>query len=557
MRMLRHDRLPEGVPAMTERLLNDLDVLAETSPDAVALIDANADTMRRTSWYELQVRYRALAADLRQRGVVAGGAVAVWLPNWSDAIVWQLAAAHLGAHVVGVNTRYNVREVAHVLRAARPSIIAVAHGFRGLDFLPRLREAAAVSLEKPAVAVISGPHGGGAVSVRDYDLGMGAWAPSMTAPSEVARADLGDQAKLMVAFTTSGSTGDAKLAGHWASAVRQHARADAAALALARGDVAVCILPLSGVFGFNLAYAALAVGATCLLEETFDERVILEHIAACGGTHMAGGDDMLARLLDAWVSQPTKVDSLRWVGVADFIGRSEEVARWGRDHAGAWVTGVYGSSEIMALAMSWPPDTDFPEPWRGGGQPIPGLQVRIWDRETASPARRGVPGELQFRGTSVVNEYLGDPSALQSSLTPDDWFSSGDLGVQVRDNAYTYVCRMEEVLRLSGFLVHPGEIEERLSSHPAVELAKVVGVTDSDGHSVPIAFVTQVAGREVSARELIDWCASAIAKYKVPRIVHLVADLPTTAGTNGSKIRIRDLRDLAQRKWDEEAARRR
>lgn len=296
---------------MMERLLDDLDVLAETCPDAVALIDARADTMRRTTWYELQVRYRALAADLRQRGVVAGRAVAVWLPNWSDAIVWQLAAAHLGAHVVGINTRYNVREVAHVLRAARPSIVAVAHGFRGLDFLPRLREAAAVSLEKPAVAVISGPHGGGAVSVRDYDLGMGAWAPSMTAPSEVARADLGDQAKLMVAFTTSGSTGDAKLAGHWASAVRQHARADAAALDLAPGDVAVCILPLSGVFGFNLAYAALAVGATCLLEETFDERVILEHIAACGGTHMAGGDDMLARLLDAWVSQPTKIDTLQ------------------------------------------------------------------------------------------------------------------------------------------------------------------------------------------------------------------------------------------------------
>jgi acyl-CoA synthetase (AMP-forming)/AMP-acid ligase II len=79
-----------GVPAMMERLLDDLDVLAETSPDAVALIDARADTMRRTTWYELQVRYRALAADLRQRGVVAGGAVAVWLPNWSDAIVWQL-----------------------------------------------------------------------------------------------------------------------------------------------------------------------------------------------------------------------------------------------------------------------------------------------------------------------------------------------------------------------------------------------------------------------------------------------------------------------------------
>jgi fatty-acyl-CoA synthase len=116
---------------------------------------------------------------------------------------------------------------------------------------------------------------------------------------------------------------------------------------------------------------------------------------------------------------------------------------------------------------------------------------------------------------------------------------------------------MEEILRLSGFLVRPGEIEERLSSHPAVELAKVVGITDSDGHSMPIAFVTQVAGREVSAGELIDWCASAIAKYKVPRVVHLVRDLPTTAGTNGSKIRTKDLRDLAQREWDEEAARRR
>ena len=70
------------------------------------------------------------------------------------------------------------------------------------------------------------------------------------------------------------------------------------------------------------------------------------------------------------------------------------------------------------------------------------------------------------------NEYLGDPSALPSGLTPDGWFSSGDLGVQVGEDAYTYVCRLEEVLRLSGFLVHPGEIEERLSCHPAVELQR-------------------------------------------------------------------------------------
>src|SRR5262249_45365620 len=110
-----------------------LRTLVAERPDAPILLDANADDARVTDRRALWRRIVTLRRDLEQHGVGDGACVAVWLPNWSDVIVWQFASISLGAHVIGVNTRYNVEEVAHILTLARPAVVAVAHDFVGLD----------------------------------------------------------------------------------------------------------------------------------------------------------------------------------------------------------------------------------------------------------------------------------------------------------------------------------------------------------------------------------------------------------------------------------------
>lgn len=528
---------PGPVPADLPDLLGRL---ARRDPDAVVVRERAASGLVTTTRGELWRRVRALAEELREHGLAAGDAVAVWLPNWSDALVWQCAVAAHGAHVVGINTRYGVEEVTHVLERARPRLVALAHDFHGLDLLGRLRAAVDGSRVVPEVALVPGPGGAVPADPTTSDVGGGAWTPSRTDGPEPGTSDPG---ALAVAFTTSGSTGLPKLAAHTTAGVLAHAVADAAALGLGEGDVVLGALPLSGVFGYNAVLAGLAAGASVLLEPVFDADDVLDDMAAAGVTHLASGDDLVLRLAQAWHARRRDLTAWRWWGVADFQGRSRELAGWLAAEVGTEVAGVYGSSEVFALTATWPIAEPTPARWTGGGRVVdPAIEVRVADPVTEEVLDRGVEGELEFRGPNVVDAYLGSSPDVWSA---DGWFRSGDLGVLVDEGAFVYVCRMGDALRLRGFLVDPAEIEVRLAAHPAVHTAKVVGISGDDGATVAVGFVTLEDGAG-DPGDLRAWCAEVLAPFKVPAAVHVLDEMPTTSGTNGTKIRTQVLAALAR-----------
>ena len=514
--------------------------LARRDPHAVLTRERTPDAeLLATTRGELWARVRGLVVELAEQDVGPGDVVAVWLPNWSDALVWQCAAAARGALVVGINTRYGVEEATHVLARARPVLVALAHDFHGLDLAGRLRDAVAGSGVVPRVALVAGPGRSAPADVTAVDVGAGAWTPRRGDGPEPQPSD---PARLAVAFTTSGSTGLPKLAAHAARGVLAHAVADAAVLGLTEADVVLCALPLSGVYGYNAAVAGLAAGATLLLEPVFDPEDVLDDMAACGVTHVGAGDDLVLRLAQAYRARPRDLATWRWWGVADFQGRSRELAAWLAEEVGTAVTGVYGSSEVFALTAAWPADEPAPGRWSGGGRVVhPDIEVRVADPGTGEVVAPGVEGELEFRGPNVVDAYVGsDPDVF----TADGWFRSGDLGVLVDAGCFVYVCRMGEALRLHGFLVDPAEIEVRLVAHPAVHTAKVVGVDGDDGATVAVGFVVLEPGGE-DPGDLRAWCRDVLAPFKVPAAVHVLEEMPTTSGTNGTKIRAAALREVA------------
>jgi fatty-acyl-CoA synthase len=327
--------------------------------------------------------------------------------------------------------------------------------------------------------------------------------------------------------------------------VLAHAVADAASIGIREGEHVLCALPLSGVFGYNTAMAALAAGAVCVLQPVFAADAVLADMATHRITHVVGGDDLVLRLAEEWQTRPRDLSAWRWWGVADFQGRSRELAAWARDTFGTSTSGVYGSSEVFALTAHWPPDEPEPGRWLGGGRVVhPAIEVRVADPVTEEVLAPGQEGELQFRGPNVVDGYLGGDAAV-TAFTPDGWFRSGDLGVLVDEGAFGYVCRMGDALRLHGFLVDPAEIEMRLAAHPDVTTAKVVGIPAADGATVAVGFVVPAEGRTPDAADLRAWCAEGLAKFKVPEAVHIIDAMPTTSGTNGTKIRAAVLREWA------------
>jgi fatty-acyl-CoA synthase len=537
----------DAIPAASLVSMLQRTVAADSA--AVIAIDAGAGEPRPVTRRELWQRVLALHAELAQRGIAPGNCLAVWLPNWSDSLVWQFAAATLGAHVIGVNTRYNVDEVAHLLDCAQPSVLAIAHDFAGLDLDERLRRAVALShAPRPSVAVVCGPHGTepGARELVRYDVGHGAWVPQAMRSDAAARVrDIPDA--LAVAFTTSGSTGKPKLAAHSSRAVAEHARAAASAGGWTAGDVTLCALPLTGVFAFVPAMATIAAGGTCLLEPSFSPDWIVANMARFGVTHVIGGDDIVARLIDAWKARPCALPRWRRLLLADFNGKATELAAFAEATFGLTASGVYGSSELFALASVWPASVPAPARWRGGGRPVSSaIEVRCADPQTGEVATAGANGELQFRGGNVVDAYLGAPELRARQFTRDGWFRSGDLGVMHGDGSFDYICRMGDALRLKGFLVEPAEIEARIAAHHAVDIVKVVGLKLANGDTAAVAFVLLKAGASATSDELRTWCADTLARHKVPRSVHVIDEMPTTSGVNGIKIRTAELRLWAQ-----------
>lgn len=536
-------------------------------PEAVALVerDPHLDPpgVTRLTYAQLRHEVDTLHRQLADRGLRRGDVVALWLPNWTDLVVWQLALAALGAAALGVNTRYHVHEVAHLLRRARPACVAVPHAFLDLDFAGQLRRAVADVADDrqppptPQVAVVR-PASDGA-DLTAFDVGGGVWSPADFEPrAPAAPADFGPQAPaapadppapddLACVFTTSGSTSAPKLAAHDQHSVVHHSQRVAERFDVRPGDAVLCVLPLSGVFGFTPAFAALAAGAACVLVPVFRPADAVRAMHDHDVTHLVGGDDLFGRLEDAWERDPVPLSSWRRGGIADFVGRTHEILSWAEHHAGARVCGVYGSSELFALTTIWEPDTPIPQRALGGGRLVsPEIEVRVVAEDTGRQLPAGETGELQFRGYNVVREYVGDPVATAAAVTDDGWFRSADLG-RLRDDGegLVYVCRAGDALRLRGFLVNPAEIEEFLASHDDVAVPQVVGVTGSDGADVAVAFVTLRSGAASGEDELMAWCRAHLAPFKVPARVVVVDEFPTTAGTNGTKIQKAVLRQWA------------
>lgn len=558
-------------PAMT--LYSHLQKWVDADPHRTALIDPVPDAAgrddlhhghRRLTVTDLLARAEQFAALLAANNVGEGDCVAVWLPSWADTYAWQFAASARGAHVIGVNTRYNVAEVSHVLSKARPSLLVIAHGFRGIDFLTTAKKAVAESQEQaaaeaghpfvaPTVAVWAVPGAPDEPVAADYDLGSGAVVvptadKAASGNTASARTDAvgSDPDRLSVAFTTSGSTGMPKLAAHRESAVITHSQHVADRVEFGPGDVLVEPLPYSGVFGYSAGMGALFGGAAVLLHPVFDEHSLVSAWDHFGGSHFVGADDMLSRIRRVCEETGQRIDSWKWAGVADFQGMSADIAHWADTEFGTRTVGVYGSSEVFALTSFWPIDTPEELRYSGGGRLVdPAYEYRIADPVSDLPVPESTEGEVQLRGGNVVDAYLGDSGEGKKNFTADGWFQTGDLGRAQGPDSFEYVCRMGDVIRLRGFLVDPAEIELHLITHEEIELVKVVGRSSESGAPEVVAFVQPVPGTNPDPEEIRAYCKERLASFKVPTEVRLIETMPVTAGTNGSKIKAAVLREWA------------
>jgi fatty-acyl-CoA synthase len=175
--------------------------------------------------------------------------------------------------------------------------------------------------------------------------------------------------------------------------------------------------------------------------------------------------------------------------------------------------------------------------------------VRVVHPETGAICKPGEEGELQFRGERVTRGYYKKPEETAAAFTPDGWFCSGDLGIQDGQGHTIFKGRLRETLRISHFMVAPGEIEAFLMSHPDVRQAFVVGVPDPKLNEAPVAYVIAGEGVRLTEEALRAFCRGKIASYKIPLWIRFVEDVPRTPGPHGDKVQRGKLREQAIREF--------
>jgi fatty-acyl-CoA synthase len=524
---------------------------ADTWPDRVCLIDGDD----AVTFGELRQRAGRAAALFRRLGVGPGDAVAVWLRSSSAWVEIQFALAQIGAAAVAVNPRFAIAEVEDFARRSRARVLVLSPSGGGPDLPDRLAR-----LDYRFQAIVDCGPGGtlhGAVSYAEATDSTEAAGTVETGTVETGTGD-----SVCSVFTSSGTTSRPKLVMHKQDAVTAHARAVAPAFGYDEpGCVILAMLPVCGVFGFDTVMGGLAGGATIVIGGDFNAERILDLVRLHQPTCTNGSDEMYRRIFRAARTRGwTSLGSLQRGGFAAFSGDPEPLVS-DSDALGFRLFGVYGSSEIQALAARRDHGASRAERVKAGGRPVtPELRVRVRDIDTGVLCEPGQMGELEFTGPSLSVGYLHDEARTAEDFTADGWFRSGDLGLLEPGGGFCFTGRRGDAFRLSGFLTSPQEIESVIEGMPGVHGAQAVLIQHA-GRDTLVVFVVPEPGAVASGEAvrgepvpgepvpgeaaIIAHCRDRMAGYKVPRKIVFIDAFPVTNSANGEKIQRERLRQLA------------
>jgi len=486
---------------------------------------------------EFERRVDEATAWLAAQGIGKGDVIAVWLVNRLEWMALLFAAARLGGIVAAVNTRYRSADVAHVLRISGAKFLFLEAQFRSIDFaaiLAGIDRAAVPDLQKLAIV------GTGEVTAPWPCVRFDAFEKGHPRiPTLQAEFDLP-----VLLYTTSGTTKEPKLVAHSQATLAGHAVSVARALAVSPGQHSLlAMLPFCGTFGMSAVLAFLAGGATIHVLDAFDAAAALRVLTDHGITHSFGSDEMFRRIL-ALTDAPRPFPQARLCGFAAFEPGWHELAA-AAEARGLPLFGLYGSSELQALFSLGRASAPFAERIECGGWPMsPQVVVRVRDTETGELVAPGVSGELEVRSPWRFLGYFRNPEATAEAITADGFFRTGDVGRLRGDGSFIYETRAGDAMRLGGFLVSPGEIEDELKSCSGVGDAQVVAI-DIKGQARCAAFVIPDHDGPPTETALIAHVRERLASYKVPARIFFIDEFPITESANGVKIQRARLRAMA------------
>ena len=447
------------------------------------------DGDRVVTYAELTTLTHRCAKQLQARGIGSGDVVVLSLPESTEHIAVLLALARLGAVGLSADAKSPDIEKAKGIRdlAVKTAIVRdPLVGFLDLTTVP--------------------------VAALFDDRGSGESSLDVPVPD--------DDAPLMVS-QTSGTTGAPKrlLITHRQMIDRN--QRTIASLGLTSADRYFQVPYLRFLAGRRRCLAMLMTGATVVLNHAETIADYGRWISERGISHVYFTPYHLRVMLSRAAG-----DTPLWPNLKIALGSAPVTPAerlLARRRLTPHLYEFYSVNEVGDIAMAMPADQDrYPG---SVGRVLPGIEAEVVD-ENDVPLPTGQTGFIRFRGVHFPTEYLGDGEATTRRFR-DGWLYPGDLAA-VNDEGYIFFGgRADDIINNSGVKYDPAEVEAVLLSHPSVADAAVVGGPHPEFGEVSVAYIVRSAA--VSAEELYNFCASKMDRYKAPRWVMFLAELPRVA----------------------------
>ncbi|MER8379358.1 MULTISPECIES: malonyl-CoA synthase [unclassified Mesorhizobium] len=456
---------------------------------------------RSISYGETLARSAQLAHALSQLGVEAGDRVAVQVEKSPEAIFLYLACLRAGAIFLPLNTAYTLTELDYFFRDAEPRLVVCDPARAG--------EIGALAQTSGAAVATLGSKGEG----------------SLTDRASEAAVDFHDVARgpddLAAILYTSGTTGRSKGAMLSHENLASNARVLVDLWRFTAADVLIHALPVFHTHGLFVATnVVLMAGASMLFETKFDPTRIVSLLPRA--TALMGVPTFYVRLLqqDGLNRQAAKNIRVFISGSAPLLA---ETHRAWRERTGHAILERYGMTETN-MNTSNPYEGER----RAGtvGFPLPGVCLRISDPDGGETLARGEVGMIEVKGPNVFCGYWRMPEKTRAEFRDDGYFITGDLGLIDADGYVHIVGRGKDLIISGGYNIYPKEVESEIDALAGVAESAVIGVVHPDFGEGVTAIVVRAPGSTISAAAIIEAIAGHLARYKHPKQVIFVDELP-------------------------------
>lgn len=454
--------------------------------------------------YESTVRKATEWAEiLKSINVNKGDVVALMLSNSPQFIIWMLACWKLGAALTPINPIFKNNEIVYQLKNSEAKVI-ILNEENFLELMKDTRET---------------PQGLQAIKMaKGYDFGIETIKDSKT--FEERKNAVAEGAALII--YTSGTTGYPKGVMLSHQNVIADAKQITAALEIDGNDRAMLILPLFHVNGIIITVITpMLNGSSIVLRTRFALEEFLLVVQEFRPTFFSAVPTIYTRLAELQDIKDYNISSLKF-GICGAAPMPLEIIQKFEHEWGVIIVEGYGLSEGSCVSTF--------NPLKGlrkvgsVGITLTGQQVRIVD-DAGSPIEIGAIGEITIKGDNVMQGYLGNSSASAEAIK-DGWLATGDLGYFDEDGYLYIVDRKKEMVIRGGENIYPKEIENILYTNPNIFEVAVIGVPDAVYGEQVMACIVLRSEKGATEQEIIDFCQQNMARYKVPKYVRFLTEIP-------------------------------